>query len=94
MLNIIDIFDRSIVDYHMVFHCEANDAVELLKYTLIKRNLYGKETVKPVMKTDNGSQFVSYKLKEYCEEFGLQHERIPVKTPNKNAHVESFHRIL
>lgn len=24
----------------------------------------------------------------------IEHERIPVKTPNKNAHVESFHRIL
>ncbi|WP_242862487.1 IS3 family transposase [Clostridium tyrobutyricum] len=94
MLNIIDIFDRIIVDYHMGFHCEAKDADALLKYALMKRTLYGKQPIKPVIRTDNGPQFVSYRFKECCEELGLHHERIPVKTPNKNAHVESFHRIL
>ncbi|WP_141228363.1 transposase [Anaeromicrobium sediminis] len=24
----------------------------------------------------------------------LEHERITCKTPNKNAHIESFHRLL
>jgi len=24
----------------------------------------------------------------------LEHERIPYNTPNKNAHIESFHRLL
>ena len=29
-----------------------------------------------------------------CEELGIVHERIPVRTPNMNAHIESFHAIL
>ncbi|MEY8000703.1 hypothetical protein AB8U03_10915 [Clostridium sp. Mt-5] len=61
ILNIIDIFDRRIVDYHMGFHCEAKDATALLRCELIRINLFERDTV---------------------------------KTPNKNAHVESFHRIL
>lgn len=27
-------------------------------------------------------------------EIDVYHERIPSKTPNKNAHIESFHRIF
>lgn len=38
--------------------------------------------------------FISYKFKECCEELKLHHKRIPIKTQNKNAYVESFHRIL
>ncbi|WP_289143114.1 integrase core domain-containing protein, partial [uncultured Brevibacillus sp.] len=29
-----------------------------------------------------------------CETFQVEHERIPPKTPNKNAHIEAFHSIL
>ena len=29
-----------------------------------------------------------------CEELGIVHERIPVRTPNMNAHIESFHAIV
>lgn len=94
MLNLIDIFDRSIIDYHMGYHCEAKDAAALLRKCLIRRNLFEDGANKPVIRTDNGSQFVSYKFSECCEEVKVEHERIPVKTPNKNAHVESFHRIL
>ncbi|SHI03813.1 IS3 family transposase [Clostridium grantii] len=94
LLNLIDIFDRSIIDYHMGLHCEAKDATALIRKCLIRRNLFDSGAEKPVIRTDNGPQFVSYRFKEYCEELGLEHERIPVKTPNKNAHVESFHRII
>lgn len=94
LLNLIDIFDRSIIDYHMGFHCEAKDAAALLRKCLIRRNLFEQGAHKPVIRTDNGPQFVSYKFSGCCEEIGIEHERIPVKTPNKNAHIESFHRIL
>lgn len=83
-LNIIDIFHRNIVDYHIYFHCEAKDATVLLRKSLIRRDLFVEGAKKPVIRTDNGPQFVSYKFKECCEEFKLHHERIPVKTQNKS----------
>lgn len=64
-------------------HCEAKDAASLLRKCLLKRNLFMKGTKKPVIRTDNGTQFVSYKFNECCEEIEVEHERIPVKTPNK-----------
>ncbi|WP_156876061.1 IS3 family transposase [Clostridium kluyveri] len=94
LLNLIDIFDRSIIDYHMGLHCEAKDATALLRKCLIRRNLFEEGSKKPVIRTDNGPQFISHKFDECCEGLKTEHERIPVKTPNKNAHVESFHRIL
>lgn len=48
----------------------------------------------PIIRTDNGPQFVSKKFGDTCESLGLKHQRIPVKTPNMNAHIESFHSIL
>ena len=94
LLNLIDVFDRSIIDYHMGLHCEAKDATALLRKCLIRRNLFEEGAKKPVIRTDNGPQFVSHKFSKCCTEIKIEHERIPVKTPNKNAHVESFHRIL
>ncbi|SHJ19179.1 Integrase core domain-containing protein, partial [Lutispora thermophila DSM 19022] len=43
---------------------------------------------------DNGPQFVSKEFEEFCNSNNLIHQRIPVKTPNMNAHIESFHSIL
>nr|WP_286010111.1 IS3 family transposase [Clostridium sp. Marseille-Q2269] len=94
MLSVIDIFDRNIIDYHIGFHCEAKDSSALLRKSLIRRNLFEEGSKNPIVRTDNGSQFVSHKFQNCCEVLKIHHERIPVKTPNKNAHIESFHRIL
>jgi putative transposase len=51
--------------------------------------LFEQET-KPVIRSDN----VSYGFEEACERFDVLHERIPPKTSNMNAHIESFHGIL
>jgi len=48
----------------------------------------------PIIRTDNGPQFISHTFEEFCGERKIVHERIPPKTPNMNAHIEAFHRIL
>lgn len=93
VLSIIDVFDRSIVDYHMGYSCTGSDAACLLRRALIRRNLFNSET-KPIIRTDNGPQFISHIFENSCGEIGVYHERIPSRTPNKNAHIESFHRIM
>jgi len=93
VLSYIDVYDKNIVDYYIGLHCEGTDAVQTLQRGLLKRQLFNSEN-KPVIRTDNGSQFISKVFGDKCEEFGVEHERIPCKTPNKNAHIESFHRIM
>lgn len=93
ILSYIDVYDRNIVDYHLGLSCKAEDAAITLKRAMRKRNLYDKEN-KPVIRSDNGPQFISFHFENACIRLGLEHERIPYATPNKNAHIESFHRIL
>ena len=47
-----------------------------------------------MIRTDNGPQFISHASKAACERFEIEHERIPLRTPNRNAHIETFHRLL
>jgi len=91
--SFIDVYDRSIVAYHIGLHCEATDVARSLQQALLKRQLFDVPT-KPVIRSDNGPQFVSKAFESACERFELEHERIPPRTPNMNAHIESFHRIL
>lgn len=93
IFSIIDVYDRSIIDYHIGLQCTAKDAVQTLNRALFKRQQY-ENTEKPVIRTDNGPQFISNTFEKFCEDYKMEHERIPPKTPNMNAHIESFHRIL
>lgn len=89
----LDVFDRSIVGYHIGLSCTAADVKRTLQAALWKRQRFASEE-KPVIRTDNGPQFLAHRFAEACQEWGIEHERIPPKTPNLNAHIESFHRLL
>lgn len=91
VLSMIDICDRSIIDYHIGLHCDAKDTVQTLKRAIMKRQQYED---KPVIRTDNGPQFISHIFETFCDDYHIEHERIPPRTPNMNAHIESFHRIM
>jgi len=93
ILSYIDVFDRNIVDYHIGLSCTAEDAVNILKRALWYRNLYEKDT-KPVIRSDNGPQFISNVFQDFCNKYNIKHERIPFKSPNLNAHIEAYHSIL
>lgn len=93
LMSIIDVFDRVIITYHHGLSCEARDLVQITQEALMKRQLFDKAN-KPVIRSDNGPQFISHRFALACEGFEIVHERIPPKTPNKNAHIESFHAIL
>lgn len=92
MANIIDVFDRKLVGQHVGVSCEARHVCQTVKEALRSRLSPGQE--KPIIRTDNGPQFVSKAFGELCEEEKIIHERIPPKTPNMNAYVESFHATL
>lgn len=93
VMSIIDVYDRGIVAYHNGLSCTAKNAVQALQQALLRRQQFSAE-IKPVIRTDNGSQFVSHTFEEFCEKYQIEHERIPPRTPNMNAHIESFHRIF
>jgi putative transposase len=93
-LSLIDVFDKNIISYHLGLSCKSEDACRVLKNALAKRKLTKGMNNLPKIRTDNGPQFVSKLFGNTCESLGVKHQRIPVKTPNMNAHIESFHAIL
>jgi putative transposase len=91
--TVLEVYDRSAVAYHIGLSYDAKDVERTLQQALLKRQLFEKEQ-KPVIRSDNGPQFISHAFEEACESFNVEHERIPPRTPNMNAHIESFHRLL
>jgi putative transposase len=90
LMCIIDVYDREIVDYHIGLNCEGAHAAHIIERALWKRKLIN-TSVRPVIRTDNGPQFISNIFGKTCANLEMEHERIPPKTPNLNAHIESFH---
>lgn len=92
ILSIIDVFDRMVVGQYRGRVCEAKHVVQTLWHALQNRKIEeGKELV---IRTDNGPQFTSHLFGDTCESLELIHERIPPRTPNMNAYIESFHSLL
>jgi putative transposase len=87
--TILDVFDREAISYHVGLSCTSKDISIALADAVMCR-----EGVKPVIRTDNGSQFIGFHFESSCLAMGIEHERIPYRTPNKIAHIESFHNIL
>jgi putative transposase len=95
IMCILDVFDRAIISYHLGLTCEAKHLVQITQEALMKRRLFDKpKEEKPVIRSDNGPQFISHLFESACDLFEMIHERIPPRTPNKNTHIESFHSIL
>lgn len=92
VLSIIDVFTRVIVGYHRGSSCEAKHACQTLARALEQH--VAPDSDPPVIRTDNGPQFVSHLFGDMCEGWTMTHERIPPKTPDLNAFIESFHSNL
>lgn len=92
VLSIIDVFDRVVVGQYRGPVCTAKHVVQTLGIALEHRIKDGEAY--PTIRTDNGPQFVSQLFGDTCQSLGIHHERIPPRTPNMNAYIESFHSLL
>lgn len=93
LASVIDVFDRAVVAHHRGKACGTRDILRIVQKAILKRGVIT-DTQKLVVRTDNGPQFISKAFYAFCEQIGIEHERIPNHTPNKNAFIESFHSIL
>jgi putative transposase len=92
-LSLIDVFDRNVIAYHLGLTCTGSDACRVLREACRKRRIPSGASM-PIVRTDNGPQFISNVFEALCQAEGITHERIPARTPNLNAHIEAFHSIL
>ncbi|HHV19160.1 MAG TPA: transposase family protein [Thermoanaerobacterales bacterium] len=79
IMPIIDVFDRFIVDFHIGLSCTAQDAARTLQRAMFKRQLFDAKQ-KPIIRSDNGPQFISHNFQQSCLINKVEHERIPCRT--------------
>lgn len=91
--SIIDVFDREIVSCSIDLSATGQVAKRVMLQALYNRGLNNNPNGL-VLRTDNGSQFISGTFEEACITEKVTHERIPVRSPNYNAYIESYHRYL
>jgi putative transposase len=74
--------------------CQAGDLCNSLARALLAEGITAEHGL--VIRSDNGPQMTANELRLWLAklEEKLSHEFIPVRTPNKNAHIESFFSIL
>lgn len=90
LTDIIDVCSRKIVGREITRTATTDDAIVAIKRALIENKI----TTNLILRSDNGPQFTSIKFEQLCKINNIYHERIPVNSPNYNAHIESFHSLL
>lgn len=95
ILSFFDVYDKSVVGQYRGPTCEGKHLVQTMEQALKSRGLDPqRDGTGPIIRSDNGPQFVSRVFEEACERLHLIHERIPPNSPNKNAHIGSYHSQL
>lgn len=94
IMAIVDVFLRYVVGFHIGLNCLGKDLVRTLSIGM--KSMEVPVDSKLVIRMDNGPQMTSNAMFKFAESKSesLIHELIPVMTPNKNAHIESFYSII
>ena len=94
VLAFIDIFSKKVVGYYVGKACKAGDLVTTLNLALRREGITKEHNLK--IRSDNGPQMSSNEFYFYLKrlEQKLDHEFIPLRTPDRNAFIESFFSIL
>lgn len=90
LLSVIDVHTRRILKDYFSFNIKQNDVIALLSELFEEYN-YPNSVV---IRSDNGSQFIARKVREYLGLIGVQQEFTHIATPEENAHIEAYHGIL
>ena len=90
LLSVIDIHTRKIVKDYFSFNIKQNQVIALLS-VLFEDYDYPDSVV---IRSDNGSQFIARRVREYLGLIGVQQEFTHVAKPEENAHIEAYHGIL
>lgn len=85
-LNIIDDYNREALAIEPYFSIGSNRVIGTLKRIVVERG-------KPRMiRVDNGPEFISSALNDWCTEMGIKLHYIQPGKPNQNGYIERFNR--
>lgn len=91
LLGFMDVFSRELKGWYLGRRCQAKDLSSTLRLALKHSGITPDHGL--VIRSDNGSQMRANQFQEALKSLPAEHEFIPIRTPNKNAHIESFFSI-
>ena len=80
------------MNWYVGRHCKAQDLIDTLTIALKNHNITSEDGLH--IRSDNGPQMRAKVFIEGLKNLPAENEYIPVGTPNKNAHIESFFSIV
>ena len=90
LLSVIDVHTRRILKDFFSFNIKQDKVIDLLSELF--KDFHYPENV--VIRSDNGSQFIAKRVREYLGLIGVSQEFTHIATPEENAHIEAYHGIL
>jgi transposase InsO family protein len=90
LLSVMDIFSRKVLGYRVSESMRKEAVIGLLDEVILK-TAFPKEVT---IRTDNGSQFIAHKLRDYLKGIDIEQEFTHVSSPRENGYIESLHSIL
>jgi putative transposase len=90
LLTLLDVHTRKVLAYSFDWNMKQDKVIELYAGLIDK----GQLPEGAIIRSDNGSQFIATKVREYLAMVGMDQEFTHVATPEENGHVEAYHGIL
>lgn len=90
LLSVMDIFSRKVLGYRVSGSMRQGAVIGLMDEVILK-TAFPKEVT---IRTDNGSQFIAHKVRDYLKGLDMEQEFTHVSSPRENGYIESLHSIL
>jgi transposase InsO family protein len=90
LLTLLDVHTRRVLAREFAWNMKKDQVINLYA-VLVDQGQLPEGTI---IRSDNGSQFLAGKVREYLAMVGLEQEFTHVATPEENGHVEAYHGIL
>lgn len=90
LLTLLDVHTRKVLAHELAWNMKKDQVINLYA-CLVDQGQLPEGTI---IRSDNGSQFLAKKVREYLKMVGLEQEFTHIATPEENGHVEAYHGIL
>lgn len=90
LLSVMDIFSRKVLGYRVSGSMRQGAVIGLMDEVILK-TAFPKEVT---IRTDNGSQFIAHKVRDYLKGLDIEQEFTHISSPRENGYIESLHSIL
>lgn len=91
LISVLDGFSRAIIHHEIRTRMETNDVEIVIQRAL---DTLPKDTARPRIISDNGSQYVSTQFKVFLRDAGCAHSKARVRHPQSNGKIERWHKSI